>query len=141
MDTTQASPQTDFSHLVERMYGGDRTAGEELIQLLTPGLRTIIGMRVNPEDVEDTLQSTMGDLLVTIRKRHLRDGNALPQFARTIALRQCARRIKTVVKERATFAYMPDENVSLIPTVHPPSDVLCIQEEQRRIVALTLCQL
>jgi RNA polymerase sigma factor (sigma-70 family) len=116
-------------------------AGSELAQLLTPGLLALIRRRVNAQDIEDTLQNTLEDLLVAIKSRQLRDAEALPHYARTIAIRCCAKCIAKLVKARSRFSCMPNENLSVLPSEHPDAEQLLIDQQKRRTAATALALL
>jgi RNA polymerase sigma-70 factor, ECF subfamily len=130
-----------FDSLFERTCAGDMNATGELVQLLTPGLLALIRRRVDAQDVEDTLQNTLADLLVSIKARHLRDAEALPYYARTIAIRSCAKCIAKLVKARPSFSYMLNEGSSVLPSDRPDPEQLLIDEQKRRTAATALAKL
>jgi RNA polymerase sigma-70 factor (ECF subfamily) len=130
-----------FDTLFERMSAGDMNAADELVRLLTPGLSALIRRRVNAQDVEDTLQNALADLLVAINTRQLRDAQALPHYARTIAQRSCAKCIAKLAKARSSSSCMPNEDISVLPSERPDAEQLLMNEQKRRTAAVALSKL
>jgi RNA polymerase sigma factor (sigma-70 family) len=94
------------------MSEGDSAAADELAKFLLPGLRIIIRRRVNPQDVEDVLQDTCAEIFAALKARRLRDAEALPGFARIIAVRKCAACINASVANRSRMSGFEEEAFS-----------------------------
>jgi RNA polymerase sigma factor (sigma-70 family) len=140
MNSPHAAVSPNFSHLLALVYNGNPSAAEEIIERLLPGLRAIICRRVNPQDVEDVVQDTATDLLCAIRGRQLHNPEALPYFARKIAIRRCAACISGLVKNRQTEVEIVDEEFAPL-RVKPVAEDLCVEKQRQRLAVEALSRL
>jgi RNA polymerase sigma-70 factor, ECF subfamily len=131
--------ESSLSSLLLRVHANDPAAAEELGRFLLPGLRIIIRRRVNTQDVDDVLQDTLVDVLAAVQRGMLHNPEALPGFARTIAVRKCAACIQGLISQRALDT--TEETLNATASRHPSPEHAAMDSQKIQLARGVLAQL
>ena len=133
MTNTHAAVAT-WSPMVERIAAGSGSAFGELYLRLR-SIRFFFSRQIGPDRAEDAYHNLILDLVGAIKKGGLREPEALPAYAMTIARRGLCVHIREASRERRTID--TSEVILTCPAAEGPEQ-LALRSEREAIAARVL---
>jgi len=122
--------------LVERVRAGDQSGMEELYRTLSKGIRYFLYRQCGPQEVDDKVHDILLILTQQIRRGDLRDPERLMGYVRTVAQRQVARHIDSLVKSRRNHREL--DLGARLPDHQPNPERTFIQQENQELAMRVL---
>lgn len=126
--------------LLGQVTSGSSGAADELTRLLLPGLKIIIRRRLNTQDVDDVVHDTLVDVFAAVRDGVLRNPEALPVFARAIAVRKCAGCVNRLVAERSRIPQLTSD-LEKAAAAHLDPETQALNSEKTALARAVLAEL
>ncbi len=133
--TQPTPPHRQLGAVVGRILAGESNAAVELHSALHRVIRNFALRQVGPVDAEDVVQETFLITLQTIQRGTIRNYDAIPGFARTVARRHIIRLIEQRTRSRSETT---EEYLGLIsdPKSNPEREVLASEKVAVMVDAL-----
>lgn len=94
------SDTVDWTKLVARIQGGDKSAMTELYNIFSRGIRFYLCRQLGPQELEDKVHDSFLIVVQAIRRGDVREPERLMGFVRTVVRRQVAAHIDHAVHSR-----------------------------------------
>jgi|SRR5262245_51820417 RNA polymerase sigma factor (sigma-70 family) len=134
-DEHQATTETSWTQLVERIQENDPTAMEELYAVFSKGIRYFLCRQLGPQDLDDKVHDVFLIIAQAIRRGDLREPERLMGYVRTVVRRQVAAHIEDAVYSRRNQTDI-DSGPPLTDRSAGPEQLAIKREEER--IALSM---